>query len=96
MVTLDEVKARRNEVLRLARENRASNVRIFGSVARGEAGPNSDLDILIDADPGCTLFHLGGLLEDLKELFGSKVDLVVADGLKERARESVLRDAVSL
>jgi uncharacterized protein len=96
MLTLEQVRARRDEILRLAKAHRASNVRVFGSVARGTAGPESDLDILIDTEPGCSLFDLGGLLEDLKDLFGPRVDLVVADGLKERAKPSVLRDAVQV
>ncbi len=96
MLTLEHVRAHRDEILRLAKQRHASNVRVFGSVARGAAGPDSDLDILIDADPECSLFDLGGFLEDLRDIFGPRVDLVVADGLKERARSSVFRDVVPI
>jgi len=71
----------------------AANPRVFGSVARGEDGPDSDLDILVDALPGTTLFDLGGLLEELQDLLGVKVDLVTSGDFPERIRLRVLRDA---
>lgn len=71
----------------------AANPRVFGSVARGEDGPDSDLDILVDALPQTTLFDLGGLLEELKLLLGVRVDLVTSGGLSARMRTRVLRDA---
>src|ERR1700675_4327183 len=68
---VDELlKANREEILRLASKYGARNVRIFGSVARGEAGPESDVDILVDLEPGRSLFDLGGLLMDLRDLLG--------------------------
>ena len=96
MLNLEQVRARRDEILRLARKYHASDVRVFGSVARGTAGPESDLDILVNATEECSLFDLGGLLEELKEMFGTRVDLVVEDGLKERLRPTVLREAIPL
>ncbi|MDS7597737.1 nucleotidyltransferase family protein [Agrobacterium tumefaciens] len=71
----------------------AANPRVFGSVARGEDGPDSDLDILVDALPGTTLFDLGGLLEELKAVLGVKVDVVTAGGLHASIKERVLREA---
>ena len=96
MMTLPKLSQRREEILRLAERYHAANVRVFGSVARGEATDASDVDLLINTRPGCSLFDLGGLLEDLKELLGCPVDLVTEDGLKSRLRERVLREAIPL
>ena len=94
---VDELlKANREEILRLASKYGARNVRIFGSVARGEAGPESDVDILVDLEPGRSLFDLGGLLMDLRDLLGCNVDVVTEKGLRERIRNRVLREAVPL
>jgi uncharacterized protein len=71
-------------------------VRVFGSVARGENTEHSDVDLLIKPRRGCLLFDLGGLLEDLQELLGCRVDLVTEDGLKPCLRERVLKEAVPL
>ncbi len=90
------VSKKREEVLRIATQYGASNVRIFGSVARGEAGPDSDVDLLVDMEPGRSLFDLGGLLMELQNLFGCRVDLVTEEGLRSRIRERVLREAVPL
>ncbi len=68
----------------------------FGSGARGEADAESDIDILVDMEPGRSLFDLGGLLIDLQELLGCKVDIVTERGLRERIRDRVLREAVPL
>lgn len=87
---------KREDILRIAVKRGATNVRIFGSVARGEADSESDIDILVDLEPGRSLFDLGGLLMDLQELLGHKVDVVTERGLRERIRESVLKEAVPL
>ncbi len=88
--------SKREEVLRIAAQYGARNVRIFGSVARGEADNDSDLDVLVDLEPGRSLFDLGGLLMELQELVGCRVDVVTERGLRERIRERVLREAVPL
>ncbi len=94
---IDEgLKAKREEILLVAAKHGARNVRIFGSVARGEAGPRSDVDVLVDLDPGRSLFDLGGLLMDLRDLLGCKVDVVTEKGLRDRIRGRVLRQAVPL
>lgn len=88
------LKEKREEVLRIAAKHGARNVRIFGSVARGEADRESDVDFLVEMGPGRSLFDLGGLLADLEALLGCKVDVVTEKGLKDRIRERVLREAV--
>ncbi len=92
----DLLKAKRAEIFHAAAKHGARNVRIFGSVARGEAGPESDVDVLVDLDPGCSLFDLGGLLMDLRDLLGCKVDVVTEKGLRDRIRDRVLQQAVPL
>ncbi len=94
---VDELlKDRREDILRIARQHGAYNVRIFGSVARGEAWPNSDIDVLVDLEPGRSLFDLGGLLMDLQALLGRNVDIVTEKGLRDRIRADVLKEAVRL
>ncbi len=90
------LKAKRDEILRTAIKYGASNVRIFGSVARGEADAASDIDLLVDVEPGRTLFDLSELIFDLQELLGHDVDLVTEKGLHNRIRERVLKEAVPL
>ena len=86
--------ARREEVLRLAAKHGARNVRIFGSVARGEVDAASDLDVLIELDLG--LLDMGGLLIDLQSLLGRPVDVISEKGLRPSIRTRVLREAVPL
>jgi uncharacterized protein len=92
----DLLGARRDEVLRLAAKHGARNVRIFGSAARGEADATSDLDFLIDLEPGRNLLDMGGLLMDLQSLLGRPVDVVSEKGLRPSIRARVLGEAVSL
>ncbi len=84
---------KRDAILALAARCGASNVRIFGSVAAGEADEASDVDFLVDLEPGRSLFDLGGLLMDLEELLGRKVDLVTEPALHWYIREKVMRQA---
>jgi predicted nucleotidyltransferase len=95
-ITLDDLRARRDEILRLAEQYGASNVRIFGSVARGEARPDSDVDIVVDFPPKKSIFELVGLWLDLKELIGAEVSLVTDDALDGKFKSNVERDAVPL
>ena len=85
---------KRQDVLRIAGKYGAHHVRIFGSVARGEADPQSDVDFLVDLDPGRSLLDLGGLQFELEALLECPVDVVTERGLKPRIRERVLREAV--
>ena len=96
MMTLAVLAQRRDDILSLAERYRTGDVRVFGSVARGQNTEASDVDLLVNTRPGCSLLDLGGLLEDLQELLGCRVDLVTEDGLKPRLRARVLREAVPL
>jgi len=87
---------KRNLIYRTAKKHGAYNVRIFGSVARKEADADSDIDFLVDLEPGRSLLDLGGLLMDLQELLACKVDVVTEKGLRERIRSNVLREAKPL
>lgn len=87
---------RRLAILHIASRHGARNVRIFGSVARNEADRDSDIDFLVDMEPGRSLFDMGGLLIDLQELLHCKVDVVTEKGLHERIRNSVLKEAKPL
>ena len=86
----------REEILRIARQHGAANVRVFGSAAHGELGPDSDIDLLIDVLPEHSAWFPGGLLADLEELLGRKVDIVEPDGLHWFIRDKVLSEAVQL
>lgn len=87
---------KRDAILQLAAFYGAVNVRIFGSVARGDNVPESDIDFLVDLEANRSLFDLGGLLMDLQELLGHPVDVTTERGLRPRIRERVLRDVVQL
>jgi uncharacterized protein len=90
------VKAKREEILRIAAQHGAYNVRIFGSVARGEDGPGSDVDLLVDVGPIHSSWFPAGLIVDLEDLLGCKVDVVEPEGLHWYIRERVLKEAVPL
>jgi len=91
-----EILAKREEIVRIAAKHGAYNVTIFGSAARGEANAQSDIDILVDLEPGRSLLDHAALLLDLQQLLGCKVDVVTTHGLRERIRERVLQEAIPL
>jgi predicted nucleotidyltransferase len=86
----------RAEILAAAARHGASNVRVFGSVARGEADAASDVDFLVDFEPGRSLLDLASLLVELEDLLGHPVDVVTEPGLKARIRQRVLDEAVAV
>ena len=90
------INAKRDEILRLAAQHGAHNVRVFGSAVRGEAGPESDVDFLVELDPERSLLDLGALLMDLQDLLGRPVDLVTEKALHWYIRDRVLAEAVPL
>ena len=86
----------KEQIFAIAAKYGASHIRVFGSVARGEADANSDVDFLVDLEPGRSLFDLGGLLYDLQVLLGRNVDVITPAGLRPRIRERILKEAVPL
>ena len=87
---------KREDIMRAAQKHGARNVRVFGSVARGDDGPDSDVDFLVDMEPGRSLLDMGGLLMDLREMLGRNVDVVTERGLKKRIHDRVLEEAIHL
>lgn len=96
MTQAELLREKREDILQIAGKYGAYNVRVFGSVARGEADEKSDIDLLVEMEKGRSLFDLGGLLMDLEELLGCPVDIVTEKGLRERIRARVLNEAVVL
>ncbi|HPU84557.1 MAG TPA: nucleotidyltransferase family protein [Candidatus Latescibacteria bacterium] len=94
--TSDLLKKERAAILRIARRHGAHNLRVFGSVARGEDTETSDIDILVDFAPGVSLFDHAALMEELEFTLGRKVDVVSERGLRPRMRARVLKEAVPL
>lgn len=93
---LDAIRERRSEILDRASQHGARNVRVFGSAARGDAGPASDIDLLVAMDPGRSLLDFVGLWQELEDLFGLKVDLVSEGGISPYLREQILSEAIAL
>jgi hypothetical protein len=87
---------KREEILRISAKHGARNVRVFGSVVRGEADATSDIDFLVELEPGRSLLDHAALLLELQGFLGRKVDVVSDRGIKPRIRERVLREAVPL
>jgi predicted nucleotidyltransferase len=90
------VEAKRDEILAVAERYGITNVRVFGSVARGEAREDSDLDLLVTFGPGTTLLDHAGFQLELEDLLGIRVEVASDRGLKDRIRETVLQEAVPL
>lgn len=95
-MNVEDVRAKREEILRIASRHGARNLRIFGSVARGEAGSESDIDLLVERSPTRTPFFPGGLLQDLQDLLGRRVQVVTELALHPRIREQVLKESIPL
>ena len=84
---------KRQDILKLAASRGMRNVRVFGSVARGEATEESDIDLLVDAEAGRSMLDVIGLWLDLQELLGRKVDLVTEGGMSPHLRDRILNEA---
>jgi predicted nucleotidyltransferase len=89
----DILQAKREAILRIAAKHGARNVRIFGSTVRGEAGPGSDVDFLVDVKPVHSSWFPAGLILDLEELLGQKVDVVTEDSIYWLLRRRILKEA---
>jgi len=86
----------RLDILRIAATHGARHIRVFGSFARGEEGPDSDLDVLVDLEPGRDLLDIVAVKQDLEALLGCKVDVVTERAVSPYIRESVLKEAATL
>lgn len=92
----EAVKNKRDEIRRIAEQHGATNIRLFGSVARGEAKPESDVDLLVDVTPQTSSWFPIGLILDLEKLLGRRVEVVTERALNKDLRDRVLREAVPL
>jgi predicted nucleotidyltransferase len=95
VLTLEGLRHRRAEIVRVARKRRASRIAVFGSVARGDARPDSNLDLLVDFEAGASLIDHVGLFQDLEELLGVRVDVVSRSTLRPRD-DGIRAEAVEL
>ena len=93
---IDALKAKRDEILHVAMRHGATRVRVFGSTARGDAGPQSDVDLLVEVGSEPTPWFPGGLVAELEELLGRRVQVVTERGLDRLLRDRVLQEAVPL
>ena len=93
---VDPVKSKREQILSLAKRHGVTRIRVFGSMARGDAGPESDVDLLIDVGGHPSPWFPGGLVAELEELLGRRVQVITERGLDVLLRERVLQEAVPL
>lgn len=93
---VDLVTTKREQILRLARRHGVTGVRVFGSMARGDAGPQSDVDLLVEVGPDPSPWFPGGLVVELEELLGRRVQVITERGLDDLLRDRVLGEAVPL
>ncbi len=91
-----QLQREKEAILTIAKRHHAANVRLFGSVARGDEHEKSDVDFLVDFLPGSTLFDQAGLIVELTQKLGRKVDVVSARALNKHLRQRVLDEAISL
>lgn len=96
MNSLETLRARRDDILRIAMRHGAHNVRVFGSVARGEAAEDSDVDLLVSTSERTSPWFPAGLVVDLEDLLGCRVQVVTEDGLHWLLRRRILGEAIPL
>ena len=92
----EALQQKRSDILALAHQYGLRRIRVFGSVARGDAHAGSDVDFLVDPGPGVSIFDLGGFLVELQDLLGFDVDVVTEKSLRPRIRSQVLNEATAL
>ncbi|HYM46246.1 MAG TPA: nucleotidyltransferase family protein [Solirubrobacteraceae bacterium] len=95
-IDLRRLRAQREEILKCAADHGARDVRVFGSMARGGADASSDVDLLVEMEPGRSLVDLVGLWQDLEDLLGTHVDVLSDGGVSPHLRERIYAEAVSL
>jgi uncharacterized protein len=97
IVSLDQLlRDKRDDIKQIGARHGAYNIRVFGSVARGEARPDSDIDFLIDAGPATSSWFPAGLILDLEDLLGRRVEVVTEKALNPDLRDHVMREAIPL
>jgi predicted nucleotidyltransferase len=96
MTELERIQQQKKNILAIARQHGIVRLRLFGSVVRGEETPQSDIDLLVDLEPGRSMFDLGGALIQLQELLRRKVDIVTEGGLHWYLKEKIMQEAVPL
>ena len=96
MSTFDDVRKNKDRIIQIAACRGASHIRIFGSVARGEERAYSDLDLLVEFEPGRSLVDHVGLIQDLREYLGYDVDVVTEKGLNRHIRDKIMQEAIPL
>ncbi|MDJ1171769.1 nucleotidyltransferase family protein [Roseofilum sp. BLCC_M154] len=96
MALKQELQEKRAEILAIAEQHGAFNVRIFGSVARGEEREDSDIDFLVDMEINRSLLDRIGLMQDLEDLLGRKIDVATVKGLRDYFRERIVNQAIPL
>jgi predicted nucleotidyltransferase len=96
MMINETLKEKRDEILNIASRYGARNVRVFGSIARGEGRRDSDLDVLVELEPGRSLLDIIAIKQDLEDLLNTKVDVVTEAAVSPYIRDQVLRQAISL
>lgn len=90
------IEKNRNQILKLARENGVVDVRVFGSMARGDCSSDSDVDFLVELEEGKSGLALGGFLMDVSDLLHKKVDVVTENALHPRIHDKVINEAIAL
>jgi predicted nucleotidyltransferase len=96
MTRIEQIRNKRDAIFRLAARYGVRKVRLFGSVVRGESGPNSDVDVLVDIEPGRSLLDQVGFEQDLEALLGCEVDVVVEGGISPYLETRILQEAQPL
>ena len=96
MRRIEQIRCQRDAILRLAARYGIRKARLFGSIVRGESGPNSDVDVLVDFEPGRSLLDQVGFEQDLETLLGCKVDVVVEGGISPYLESRILQEAQPL
>ena len=95
-MSIDELRSRRHEILSMAARHGASNVRVFGSVLHGDDRPDSDIDLLVEVEPGRSLLDIIGLEQELGQLLGRRVEVLTVGGLSPYLEQRILAEAASL
>ena len=95
-MVLEVLRSQRRAILDAAARHGARNVRVFGSTVRGDAGPRSDVDFLVDVEPGRSLLDVIALEQDLEELLGRRVEVLTDGGLNPYLQERILTEAQAL